>query len=287
MRAVIQRVKQASVSVAEETLGEINQGFVVLLGIHETDQADDVAYLVRKISKLRVFEDESGKMNQDLAAVAGSILSISQFTLYADTKKGNRPSFVKAARPEVAIPLYEAFNEQLRALGIPVATGEFGADMAVSLINDGPVTIIIDTLDKEKKSALFSKEQAFFVTLGRKFKKAWCLCVFKVSRVFCKAVPTRRSLDDRNHESNRLFQTGNDRPTAENLLFQCRFSPGSFFELSATDYDNDDALSSSGQIIAGSLSKRSTGAVLYPPAQSEDSQTSLAVSTLFYSSRML
>ena len=148
MRAVIQRVKQASVSVAEETLGEINQGFVVLLGIHETDQADDVAYLVRKISKLRVFEDESGKMNQDLAAVAGSILSISQFTLYADTKKGNRPSFVKAARPEVAIPLYEAFNEQLRALGIPVATGEFGADMAVSLINDGPVTIIIDTLDK-------------------------------------------------------------------------------------------------------------------------------------------
>lgn len=148
MRAVIQRVKQASVSVAEEVLGEINQGFVVLLGIHETDQADDVAYLVRKISKLRVFEDESGKMNQDLAAVAGSILSISQFTLYADTKKGNRPSFVKAARPEVAIPLYEAFNEQLRALGIPVTTGEFGADMAVSLINDGPVTIIIDTLDK-------------------------------------------------------------------------------------------------------------------------------------------
>ena len=148
MRAVIQRVKQASVSVANEALGEIGQGFVVLLGIHETDQADDVAYLVRKISKLRVFEDEAGKMNQDLAAVAGSILSISQFTLYADTKKGNRPSFVKAARPEVAIPLYEAFNEQLQALGIPVATGEFGADMAVSLINDGPVTIIIDTLEK-------------------------------------------------------------------------------------------------------------------------------------------
>ncbi|MCD5028022.1 D-aminoacyl-tRNA deacylase [Enterococcus asini] len=148
MRAVIQRVKKASVSVAEEVLGEINQGFVILLGIHESDQMADVEYLVRKISKLRVFEDEAGKMNQDLAAVSGSILSISQFTLYADTKKGNRPSFVKAARPEVAIPLYEAFNEQLRALGIPVATGEFGADMAVSLINDGPVTIIIDTLDK-------------------------------------------------------------------------------------------------------------------------------------------
>lgn len=148
MRAVIQRVKKASVSVTEEVLGEINQGFVILLGIHESDQMADVEYLVRKISKLRVFEDEAGKMNQDLAAVSGSILSISQFTLYADTKKGNRPSFVKAARPEVAIPLYEAFNEQLRALGIPVATGEFGADMAVSLINDGPVTIIIDTLDK-------------------------------------------------------------------------------------------------------------------------------------------
>lgn len=148
MRAVIQRVKKASVSVAEEVLGEINQGFLILLGIHESDQMADVEYLVRKISKLRVFEDEAGKMNQDLAAVSGSILSISQFTLYADTKKGNRPSFVKAARPEVAIPLYEAFNEQLQALGIPVATGEFGADMAVSLINDGPVTIIIDTLDK-------------------------------------------------------------------------------------------------------------------------------------------
>lgn len=148
MRAVIQRVKKASVSVTEEVLGEINQGFVILLGIHESDQMADVEYLVRKISKLRVFEDEAGKMNQDLAAVSGSILSISQFTLYADTKKGNRPSFVKAARPEVAISLYEAFNEQLRTLGIPVATGEFGADMAVSLINDGPVTIIIDTLDK-------------------------------------------------------------------------------------------------------------------------------------------
>lgn len=148
MRAVIQRVKKASVSVAEEVLGEINQGFVILLGIHQSDQMADVEYLVRKISKLRVFEDEAGKMNQDLAAVSGSILSISQFTLYADTKKGNRPSLVKAARPEVAIPLYEAFNEQLRTLGIPVATGEFGADMAVSLINDGPVTIIIDTLDK-------------------------------------------------------------------------------------------------------------------------------------------
>ena len=147
MRAVIQRVKKASVSVAEEVLGEINQGFVILLGIHESDQMADAEYLVRKISKLRVFEDEAGKMNQDLAAVSGSILSISQFTLYADTKKGNRPSFVKAARPEVAIPLYEAFNEQLRTLGIPVATGEFGADMAVSLINDGPGTIIIDTLD--------------------------------------------------------------------------------------------------------------------------------------------
>lgn len=148
MRAVIQRVKAASVSVDDVVLGEIKTGFVVLLGIHEADNMADVDYLVRKISLMRVFEDEDGKMNRDLAAVSGSVLSISQFTLYADTKKGNRPSFVKAARPEVAIPLYEAFNEGLRKAEIPVATGEFGADMAVSLINDGPVTIILDTLAK-------------------------------------------------------------------------------------------------------------------------------------------
>lgn len=145
MRAVIQRVSQASVTIEEKIVGQIEQGFLVLLGIHEEDTVKEVEYLVKKIAKLRVFEDDQGKMNLDLAAVSGSVLSVSQFTLYAETKKGNRPSFVKAARPEVAIPLYEAFNDGLRAAEIPVETGEFGADMAVSLVNDGPVTIVIDT----------------------------------------------------------------------------------------------------------------------------------------------
>lgn len=148
MKAVIQRVKQAEVMIDQKSVGKIAQGFMILLGIHETDSTEDVAYLVRKISKLRVFEDVAGKMNLSIQAIQGSILSVSQFTLYADTKKGNRPSFIEAARPEVAIPLYELFNKQLKALDIPVETGEFGADMAVSLINDGPVTIIIDTKDK-------------------------------------------------------------------------------------------------------------------------------------------
>ncbi|EOI03094.1 D-tyrosyl-tRNA(Tyr) deacylase [Enterococcus moraviensis ATCC BAA-383] len=147
MRAVIQRVSQAEVKIDQKSVGKINQGFMILLGIHETDSEEDVAYLVRKISKLRVFEDTAGKMNLSIQEVQGSILSVSQFTLYADTKKGNRPSFIAAARPEVAIPLYEQFNQQLKQLNIPVETGEFGADMAVSLINDGPVTIIIDTND--------------------------------------------------------------------------------------------------------------------------------------------
>ncbi|WP_086313826.1 D-tyrosyl-tRNA(Tyr) deacylase [Enterococcus sp. 7F3_DIV0205] len=148
MRAVIQRVSQAEVKIDQKSVGKIDQGFMILLGIHQTDSIEDVAYLVRKISKLRVFEDGGGKMNLSIQEIKGSILSVSQFTLYADTKKGNRPSFIEAARPEVAIPLYEQFNEQLKELAIPVETGEFGADMAVSLINDGPVTIIIDTKDK-------------------------------------------------------------------------------------------------------------------------------------------
>lgn len=148
MRAVIQRVKSASVAIDEKIVGEINQGFMILLGIHEEDTKEDVDYLVRKIAMMRVFEDEAGKLNLSIDAISGSILSISQFTLYADTKKGNRPSFVKAARPEQAIPLYEAFNDGLRQKGLKVETGEFGADMQVSLINDGPVTIIMDTRDK-------------------------------------------------------------------------------------------------------------------------------------------
>ncbi|MEI5995063.1 D-aminoacyl-tRNA deacylase [Candidatus Enterococcus mansonii] len=148
MKAVIQRVSQAEVVIDQKSVGKIDQGFMILLGIHETDTAEDVAYLVRKISKLRVFEDEGGKMNLSIQEIKGRILSVSQFTLYADTRKGNRPSFIEAARPETAIPLYELFNKQLKELSIPVETGEFGADMAVSLINDGPVTIIIDTKNK-------------------------------------------------------------------------------------------------------------------------------------------
>ena len=145
MRAVVQRVSEASVKIKGEITGTIQQGYMILLGIHAEDTQADVDYLVGKIAKLRVFEDDEGKLNRSIDAVAGSILSISQFTLYAETKKGNRPSFIKAARPEVAVPLYEAFNEGLRQLQIPVVTGQFGADMKVALVNDGPVTIIFDT----------------------------------------------------------------------------------------------------------------------------------------------
>lgn len=148
MRAVIQRVSQAKVVVDENTVGQIGKGFMILLGVHEQDTQADVDYLVGKISKLRVFEDEQQKMNRSIIDVGGEILSISQFTLFADTKKGNRPSFVQAAKPDVAIPLYEAFNEGLRQVGIPVETGIFGADMKCHLVNDGPVTIIIDSQNK-------------------------------------------------------------------------------------------------------------------------------------------
>lgn len=148
MRAVVQRVSKASVTIAQQEVGKIDQGLVILLGIHEKDTQDDVDYLVKKIAQMRIFEDEQGKMNRSVEDAEGQILSVSQFTLFADTKKGNRPSFISAARPETAIPLYEAFNEGIRNRGITVATGQFGADMAVSLINDGPVTIIIDSQNK-------------------------------------------------------------------------------------------------------------------------------------------
>ncbi|MDM8182341.1 D-aminoacyl-tRNA deacylase [Enterococcus cecorum] len=148
MRAVIQRVSQAKVVVDDNTVGQIGKGFMILLGVHEQDTQTDVDYLVGKISKLRVFEDDQQKMNRSIIDVGGEILSISQFTLFADTKKGNRPSFVQAAKPDVAIPLYEAFNEGLRQEGIPVETGIFGADMKCHLVNDGPVTIIIDSQNK-------------------------------------------------------------------------------------------------------------------------------------------
>lgn len=148
MRAVIQRVSEASVTIDEKIVGKIDRGFMILLGIHEEDTKADADYLIRKIPLLRVFEDEEGKMNQSLQDVGGSVLSVSQFTLYADTKKGNRPSFIKAARPETAIPLYEHFNDGLRQAGLTVETGEFGGDMDVALVNDGPITILFDTRDK-------------------------------------------------------------------------------------------------------------------------------------------
>lgn len=148
MRAVIQRVSQAAVSINEREVGRIDHGLLILLGVHDTDTQKDVDYLIKKIAQIRIFEDEQGKMNLSIEDVKGALLSISQFTLFADTKKGNRPSFIAAARPETAIPLYEAFNEGLRQRGITVETGEFGADMAVSLVNDGPVTIIIDSQNK-------------------------------------------------------------------------------------------------------------------------------------------
>lgn len=145
MKVVLQRVSQASVTVDQKELAKISQGYVLLVGIHKEDTPEEINYLVNKISKLRVFEDEEGRMNRSLQDVAGEILSVSQFTLLASTKKGNRPSFTDAANPAIAVPLYELFNQGLREAGYTVKTGEFGADMAVSLVNDGPVTIIYDT----------------------------------------------------------------------------------------------------------------------------------------------
>ncbi|MFN8356763.1 MAG: D-aminoacyl-tRNA deacylase [Spirosomataceae bacterium] len=149
MIAVIQRVSEASVRIEGEIKGQIGTGFLVLLGITHADTHEDLLWLSKKIVGLRVFNDTESKMNLDLQAVNGSILLISQFTLHASTKKGNRPSFIEAARPEVAIPLYEQMIMQLsQDLGKPIQTGEFGADMKVSLTNDGPVTIVMDTKNK-------------------------------------------------------------------------------------------------------------------------------------------
>ncbi|MDB5001933.1 MAG: D-tyrosyl-tRNA(Tyr) deacylase [Mucilaginibacter sp.] len=150
MRAVIQRVSEANCKVDGAITGEISLGFLVLLGIEDADTEEDVQWLAQKITSMRVFGDESGLMNKALADVSGSILLISQFTLFAQTKKGNRPSFIKAARPDRAIPLYEQMIKTLDTItGKKTATGVFGADMKISLINDGPVTIIMDTKDKE------------------------------------------------------------------------------------------------------------------------------------------
>ena len=150
MRAVIQRVSQAAVTIAGEVRGAIGPGLVVLLGIEEADRADDVEWLCGKIVRLRIFSDADGQMNRSVREIQGGILVISQFTLHASTRKGNRPSFIRAARPETARPLYEAFVRQVEDdLGQPIATGEFGALMQVSLINDGPVTLWIDTRQKD------------------------------------------------------------------------------------------------------------------------------------------
>lgn len=148
MRLVIQRVSQAKVEIDGEILGQINRGFMILVGVEEADTQEDVDYLVRKVAKMRIFNDEEDKMNLSLEQVGGEVLSISQFTLHADTKKGNRPSFIRAARPEQGNELYQSFNKGLEAEGIHVETGEFGGDMQVTLTNDGPVTIIIDSKDK-------------------------------------------------------------------------------------------------------------------------------------------
>jgi D-tyrosyl-tRNA(Tyr) deacylase len=149
MRAVIQRVSEASVSVSGVVCGQINQGLMILIGVEESDDQEDVNWLTQKIAGLRIFTDAEGKMNESVQDIKGEVLVVSQFTLNASTKKGTRPSFIRAARPEHAIPLYETFVAAMsERLGSPVATGEFGADMQVRLTNDGPVTIWIDTKNK-------------------------------------------------------------------------------------------------------------------------------------------
>lgn len=148
LRAVVQRAKDASVTVKNEVIGEITNGFVVLLGVTHEDTVEDAKYLVNKIVNLRVFEDENEKMNLSLKDVKGDILSISQFTLYGDTRKGRRPNFMQAAKPEIANELYEQFNSLIRVEGVKVETGQFGAMMDVKLTNVGPVTLILDSKDK-------------------------------------------------------------------------------------------------------------------------------------------
>ncbi|MEE6674786.1 D-aminoacyl-tRNA deacylase [Pediococcus acidilactici] len=149
MRVVIQRVKRAQVTIAERSVGKIDQGLMLLVAFNDQDTTADLDYAVRKIANLRIFENDEGKMDWSITDVGGAILSVSQFTLFASTKKGNRPSFTKSGNPETASRLYDEFNQRLTQTGIPVQTGEFGADMQVELVNDGPVTIILDTQNKE------------------------------------------------------------------------------------------------------------------------------------------
>jgi D-tyrosyl-tRNA(Tyr) deacylase len=145
MRAVVQRVAQARVLVGDEIVGQVGPGLLVLLGVTHTDAADDARWLAYKVVSLRIFLDSEGKMNRSVSDIGGGVLVVSQFTLYGDCRKGRRPSFIEAAPPEVAIPLYEAFLNAIRAQGVPTAAGRFGAMMQVELVNDGPVTLIVDS----------------------------------------------------------------------------------------------------------------------------------------------
>jgi D-aminoacyl-tRNA deacylase len=150
MRAVVQRVSSASVTIGEVTRASIAGGLLVLVAVEDSDGAEDIEWLAGKIVRLRIFNDEQELMNRSVQEIGGEILAVSQFTLFASTKKGNRPSYIRSAKPEVAIPLYEQFVARLSAeLGKPIATGEFGADMKVALVNDGPVTILFDTKMRE------------------------------------------------------------------------------------------------------------------------------------------
>lgn len=150
MRTVIQRVTRASVTINGEIKSQIGKGLMILIGIEDKDSREDIEWLAKKIINLRVFNDENGIMNRSVLEVEGEIMVISQFTLHASTKKGNRPSYIKASKPDIAIPLYEAFcSEMSRQLSNKVATGEFGADMKIELVNDGPVTILIDSQNRE------------------------------------------------------------------------------------------------------------------------------------------
>lgn len=150
MRVVLQRVSEASVTIDGKVNAEIKKGLLILLGIEHEDSEEDIEWLCGKIAKIRVFNDDNGIMNESLLQVNGDVIVVSQFTLHAGTKKGNRPSYIKAAKPDIAVPLYEKFVKRMeQEIGKPVGTGEFGADMKVALLNDGPVTILIDSKNRE------------------------------------------------------------------------------------------------------------------------------------------
>jgi len=152
MRAVLIRVSRASITVNGENGGSMDKGFVVLVGVKPEDTLQEAAYLAKKCAEMRIFEDENGKMNKSLSDVGGSMMVVSNFTLYADCSHGRRPDFFHAAKPDIAIPVYEQFVSQVKARGIPLITGEFGADMAIDHVNDGPVTLILDTDQMMKRS---------------------------------------------------------------------------------------------------------------------------------------